>query len=80
MKQPEKKKTAPWRITVAILSFTYILSLWVKKDIPGIYAAMPQERVIPLIVITIAVALFKVAVIAGGALLIKGIIGKLKNK
>ena len=81
MKQPEdRKKPAPWRITVAILSFAYILSLWVKKDLPGIYAAIPQERVIPLIVITIAVTLFKVAVIAGGTLLIKWIIGKLKNK
>jgi len=80
MKQPEnRKKPAPWRIAVAILSFAYILFLWVKKDILSIYATMPQERIVPLIVITIAVTLLKVAVIAGGALLIKWVIGKLKN-
>ena len=74
------KKPKPWRIAVSILSFTYILFLWVKKDIPGIYAAMPQEQVIPLIVITIAVTLFKVSVIAGGALLIKWVISKISRR
>lgn len=81
MKQPENwKKPTPWRIAVAILSFAYILYLWVKKDILSIYTTMPQERIVPLIVISIAVTLFKVAVIAGGALLIKWIVGRMKKK
>lgn len=80
MKNANKTKKEPWRIIVFILAVGFIIFMWVKKDIAGIYATMPQEQIVPLIVITVAVSLLKVAAIAGGILLIKWIIGKIKNK
>ena len=40
---------------------------------------MPKEQVVPLIVTTILVSLIKVAAIAGGVLLIKWIVSKIKR-
>lgn len=79
MNNENKKKTEPWRIIVGIIAIIWIIFMWVKKDIASVYTAMPQEEVIPLIVTTIAVSLIKVAVIAGGILLIKWAIGKIKK-
>lgn len=70
----------PWRMIVGFLAIGYIVYMWVEKDIVSIYASMPQERVIPLIVTTVAVTLIKVAVIGGGAFLIKWIIRKIRSK
>lgn len=75
-----KKKKEPWRIVVAIISIAFIAYMWVKKDIMTIYATMPREQVIPMVATTIAVSLIKVAAIAGGILLVKFIISKIKNK
>ncbi|MBQ4088505.1 MAG: hypothetical protein IJC56_01310 [Clostridia bacterium] len=75
-----KKKKEPWRIIIAIISIVFIVYMWVKKDIMTIYATMPKEQVAPLIATTIVVSLIKVAAIAGGILLIKLIISKIKNK
>lgn len=73
-------KKEPWRIVVGILSIAFILYMWVKKDIMTIYTTMPQDRVVSLIVTTIAVSLFKVVVVTGGILLIKWVISKIKKK
>ena len=54
--------------------------MWVKKDIAEIYATMPSKQIAPLIVTTVAVSLLKVAAIAGAILLIKWVVGKIKNK
>ena len=63
-----------------MVSVTFIVFMWVKKDIAEIYATMPSEQIAPLIVTTVAVSLLKVATIAGAILLIKWIVGKIKNK
>ena len=75
-----KKKIEPWRIIVFLLAVAFILFMWVKKDIAEIYATMPQEQIVPLVVTTVAVSVIKVVAIAGVILLIKWIISKFKNK
>jgi len=67
----------PVRILLAVLSAAFIVWMWVKKDAAGIYAAMPPEAAIPMIVTGLAVSLGKAALIAGGILLIKWILGKI---
>ena len=80
MEDQNNEKKAPWRIIVGIISIAFIVYMWMKKDIMTIYATMPKEDAMPLIATTIAVSLIKVAVIAGGILLIKWAIHKFKNK
>ena len=80
MSNDNKKKKEPWRVIVFVLAIMYIIFLWVKKDSAQIYVAMPQEQIIPLIITTIAVSLLKVAAIAGGILLIKWMISKIKKQ
>lgn len=58
----------------------FIVFMWVKKDIAAIYSTMPAEQIMPLIATTIAVSLLKMAAIAGGVLLIRWIVGKIKKK
>lgn len=74
------KKKETWRIIVGIIAVGYIIFMWVKKDIVSIYATMPQEEVIPLIVTTMAVSFIKVAVLTGGILLVKFGISKIRIK
>ena len=50
-----------------------------EARVDGIYTTMPKEQVVPLIVTTILVSLIKVAAIAGGVLLIKWIVSKIKR-
>ena len=57
----------------------FIAFMWVKNDVISIYTTMPKEQVVPLIVTTILVSLIKVAAIAGGVLLIKWIVSKIKR-
>lgn len=76
----EKKKKAPWRIIVFILSIAFIVYLWVKKDVAAIYETMPKEQIAPLIATTVAVALCKIAILAGGILLIHWAAGKIRKK
>ena len=80
MKQFKNNNKEPWRIIVGIASIAYILFMWVKKDIVSIYTTMPQEQIVPLIATTVAVSVFKVALIAGAILLIKWIVGKISSK
>jgi hypothetical protein len=73
-------KKEPWRIVIGIISIGYIIFMLVKKDIVTIYTTMPSEQVLPLIVTTIAVTLFKVLGITVVILLFKWIISKIKNR
>lgn len=79
MDNKDKKKLEPWRIVVGVLAVACIVYMWVKKDILAIYAAMPREQALPLVVTTLAVSLLKVAAIAGGILLIKWLVDKFKK-
>ncbi len=74
-----KNKQEPWRDIVFIISMLFIAFMWVKNDVISIYTTMPKEQVVPLIVTTILVSLIKVAAIAGGVLLIKWIVSKIKR-
>ena len=58
------KKKEAWKIIVGIVSILYIIFMWVKKDIVGIYNTMPQEQIIPLITTTVLVTLAKIIVLA----------------
>lgn len=73
------KKKEPWRIVVGVISVAFIVCMWVKKDIVNIYSTMPKEQVVPLIATTIVVSLVKAGAFAGAILLIKWIVGKIKN-
>ena len=75
-----QKRSNAWRIIVGILAICFIIFLWIKKDIAAIYTTMPREQILPMLAMTIAVSLFKVGVIAGIALLIKWIVGKVKKR
>ena len=77
MNNDKNKKKEPWRIVAFIMGIIFIVYMWVKNDIISIYATMPQDQVVPLIITTIAVSLIKVAVIAGGLFLVKWGIGKI---
>ena len=76
----QEKKREPWRIVVGILGIGAIVYMWAEKDIASTYAALPKEQLLPMIVTSAAVTLLKIAAMAGGILLIKWIIGKLKRK
>lgn len=75
-----RKRIEPWRIVAFIIAVGFIVYTWIKKGVADIYAAMPADEVLPLIVTTVAVSLLKVAAIACGILLIKWVIGKVKKK
>ena len=74
-----QRKNAPWRWVVGILAIGYILWMWVKKDVLSIYAGLPAEQAMPLIVTTVAVSLLKTAALAGLILLGKWLLGKRKR-
>ena len=76
----QEKKREPWLIVVCILGIGAIVYMWAEKDIASTYAALPKEQLLPMIVTSAAVTLLKIAAMAGGILLIKWIIGKLKRK
>ena len=72
-------KKEPWRILVGVLAIGWIVYMWVKKDIAFLYAAMPPEQILPLVVTNVAVTLLKVIGIAAVILLVKWLAGKLKK-
>ena len=78
MRRYEKKE--PWRIALFLLAAAYIVYLWAKKDIAAIYATAPKEQIVPLILTTVAVSLFKVALLSAAILFVKWIIGKIGKK
>ena len=72
-------KKEPWRILVGVLAIGWIVYMWVKKDIAFLYAVMPPEQILPLVVTNVAVTLLKVIGIAAVILLVKWLAGKLKK-
>ena len=72
-------KNEPWRLLVGLASIAYILFLWTKKDIGGIYSGLFQEDVIPLVATTLLVSLVKMAAIAGILLFVRWIIKKCRK-
>lgn len=69
-------KKEPWRMIIAVLSIAWIVFMWIKKDIAGLYAAMPPEQLLPMILTTAAVSLFKIAGLTALFLLVKWLTGK----
>ena len=74
------KKHTPLQIVVGIAAIAFIVYMWVEKDIASTYATMPKEQLLPMILTNAAVTLFKVGAMAGGILLVKWGIGKIKRK
>lgn len=74
------RKIEPWRVITGLAAVSYIVYMWLKKDIASVYSTLPKEEAIPLIATTAAVFLVKVAAIAGAVLLIRWIIEKIKKK
>ena len=75
----KEKKREPWRIVVGILAIAFIVYAWVEKDIASAYASLPREQQLLVILTSLAVTLLKVAAMAGGILLVKWIVGKIKK-
>ena len=75
-----KERKEPWRIAAFAISVLYIAYLWGKKDIAALYATVPTEQMLPLMVTTIAVSLIKIAALAAGILLLKFLAGKVGKK
>ena len=76
----KEKKREPWRIIVGLAAIAFIVYTWVEKDVAATYASLPQEQLLPMIMTTAAVTLLKIALMAGGILLIKWIVGKIRKK
>ena len=75
----KEKKREPWRIVVGILAIAFIVYMWIEKDIASTYSALPKEQLLPVILTSAAVSLLKVAAMAGGILLFRWLIRKLKK-
>ncbi len=73
----KKQRKEPWRIAVFVIAVIFILYMWVEKDIALIYESVPSEQILPMVVTTVAVSLFKVLAVAAALLLVKWIIGRL---
>ena len=78
-KNGKSKPREPWRIVVAAISVVYIIFMWIRKDIMAIYATMPAEQVLPMIMTTVAVSLLKVAALAAVILVVKWFVGKINK-
>lgn len=76
----KEKKREPWRIIVGVAAIAFIVYTWVEKDVAATYASLPQEQLLPMIMTTAAVTLLKIALMAGGILLIKWIVGRIRKK
>ena len=69
-------KKEPWRGIVFGLSVAYILYMFISKSGGG---SLPSGELLPMAVTGIAVTAVKVIAIAGGILLLKWILSKLKK-
>ena len=78
-KHGKRNPKEPWRIVLAAVSVAYIIFMWVRKDIMAIYATMPAEQVLPMIMTTVAVRLLKVAALAAVILVVKWFGGKINK-
>ena len=73
-----KKKL--FRMIVGGLSLSFILFLWDKKGLSATEAPLRKNKVVPAVVAAIAASLLKAAALFGGAMLVKTLIARLKNK
>ena len=69
-------KKEPWRWIVFGLSVAYILYMFISKSGGG---SLPSGELLPMAVTGIAVTAVKVALIAGGILLLRWLASKLKK-
>ena len=69
-------KKEPWRWIVFGLSVAYILYMFISKSGGG---SLPSGGLLPMAVTGIAVMAVKVALIAGGILLLRWLVSKLKK-
>ena len=73
------KKTEKWRIVVFIIAVLFIIFMWVKKDIGKVVETVPSDQLVPVIVMSLLVSIFKFALIAGAVFFIKWLVNK-RNK
>ena len=69
-------KKEPWRWVVFGLSVVYIAYMFISKSAA---ISAPAGELLPMAVTGIAVSLIKVALIAGGILLLRWLLSKLKK-
>ena len=74
------KNKNQWRKIISVIAFLYIIYMWTEKDILSVYASMPKDRVIPLIIINVLVSLIKVGVLVLASIILKWIVKKIKKK
>ena len=72
------KKKEPWRILVGVSSIICIIFLWARKDFASACAALSPDRLIPVIVISVAITSIKVIGSAAAVFLIRWLIKKFK--
>lgn len=68
-----------WRYIAGCISILYIIYMWSEKDIANIYATMPEEQILPMVVTTVLVSALKVAAWVGVILLLKWLYKKFKK-
>ena len=68
-----------WRWTVFGLSAVCIVFMWVRRDIGQALTSVSPEQLLPMALTSVAVTAVKVIAIAGGILLLKRILSKLKK-
>ena len=68
-----------WRYLVFGLAVAYIIYMWVSKSIGDSWASMLPDQLLPMAVTSAAVTAVKIIAIAGGILLLKWILTKLKK-
>ena len=72
-------KKEPWRYAVAAVSVIFIIYMWTQKNLAAVYAELPLEQLLPVVVTTLAVTIVKVAGIAAVAFAVKWLLKKLKR-
>lgn len=73
------KKIEPWRLIVGLLSVGFIIYMWVRKGIGNMWSQMPREELLPMVLTNLAVTGIKILLIAGGILLIRWLLAKIKK-
>ena len=74
------KKTEPWRLVLGLVSIVYIVYMWVRKDIAGIWGSLPKEELLPIVLTSTAVSVLKIAAIAAVVFLARWLIRKFSKK
>lgn len=72
-------KIEPWRLVVGGISILFIIAMWVIKDVGSIYANLPKEELIPVVVTSIFVTLLKVSIIAIGVIVLRKVFDQSKQ-